>query len=239
MSDPYGSNSGSNPYGPPSGQTPPPPPPAGGYGGGAGGGYGGGFGPPPGGFPGGGDSMPPKTDGLSIAALVLSFLCCLAPIGVILGIVGIRRTKGGQRKGRGLAIAAIIIGVIMSIATASLIAVGVFFADKVVTPGNAEVGQCVDVDENDDTIFLYKKECTEKHDAEIVGIAKVDSSNIEEIKSSMAGYCATAIAAEDLAKLSAHLQDVKAVIEDPKKVEKGDHLVCYVEPSDQLTEPLL
>ncbi|WP_158296505.1 DUF4190 domain-containing protein, partial [Nocardioides albidus] len=175
MSDPYGQNPpGQSPYGqsqPPNPYGPPTPPPP--YPGGSGGGYG-----APGAFPGGSDPMPPRTDGISIAALVTSLLCCLAPVGVVLGFVGLSRTKGGQRKGRGFAIAGIIIGLLMSIGSAVAGAALFLFADSVVTPGNAEVGQCVDVDEDDGTVLLRKKKCTEKHDAEIVGIATVTSDNL-------------------------------------------------------------
>ncbi len=223
MSDQYG-NSPQNPYGPP---QPNP------YG------AGGGYGAPQGGFPGGGDSLPPKTDGVSIASLVVAFLCCLAPIGVILGFVGLSRTKGGKRKGRGLAIAGIVVGIIMSIISAILVAVVFFVADSIVTPGNAEVGQCVDVDEDDGTVVFTKKECTEEHDAEIVGIAEVDADNREAIETGMAAYCLEAIADDDFAKLAEYVTDIKAVIEDPDDVSNGDHLVCYVEPSEELTKPLL
>lgn len=237
MSDPYGSNSGSNPYGQnPYGQQPPPPSPYGG------GGYGGGYGGGPQGFGGDGGGFggqPPKTDGVSIAALVLSFLCCLAPIGFILGIVGIRRTKAGKRKGRGLAVAAVVIGLLVSIVTAVAGAAIFIFADSLVTPGNAKVGQCVNVDEDAGSILLYKKECTEEHDAEIVGIAEVTDENRDDIESSMAGYCATAIDPDDLAKLTKYLDEINALIEDPDDVSVGDTLVCYVEPSDKLSDPIL
>jgi hypothetical protein len=234
VSDPYGNN----PYGQnPGGQTPGGQPNP--YGAPQGGGYGGGYGPPQGGFPGGSDGLPPKTDGLSIAALVVSFLCCFAPVGVILGFVGLSRTKGGKRKGRGIAIAAIIIGILMSIATGVGIAAIAIFADKVVTPANAEVGQCVNIKDEDGSIFLYKKECTESHDAEIVGVAKVDDDNLEAIETGMTTYCVEAIDPEDLAKLTPHLADIDAVIEDPNDVSVGDTLVCYVHPDDKLDKPLL
>lgn len=238
MSDPYGQNPPQNPYGQnqpqnPYGQAPVPPPPAP-YASGSGGGYG-----APGAFPGGSDPMPPKTDGISIAALVTSLLCCLAPLGVILGFVGLSRTKGGQRKGRGLAIAGIVIGLLMSIGSAAAGAALFVFADSVVTPDDAEVGQCVDIDEEDGTVLMREQKCTEEHDAEIVGIAKVTSDNLDEIKDGMAAYCATAIDPDDLVKLAPYAGDLNAVIEDPEDVSVGDHLVCYVEPDDELTKPIL
>lgn len=249
VSDPYSKNpSGNDPYGPPPpggqgqpgqpAQNPYSPPAQPGYGGGGGGGYGGG-GYGGGGYPGGPDPMSPKTDGVSIAALVVSFLCCLAPVGVILGFVGLGRTKGGQRKGRGLAIAGIVIGILMSLVTGGLIATIVFFANKVVTPDNAEVGQCVSVEEEDNSVFLYEQDCDSDHDAEIVGTARVNGSNIDAIRDGMVGYCLEAIDAGDLAKLTDYVDDIKAVIEDPDDVETGDTLVCYVEPSEDLTAPLL
>jgi hypothetical protein len=227
VSDPYGQNPGggqNNPYG-----QPPQPNPYGG----------GGYGPPPGGFPGGPSNEQPKTDGVSIAALIVSFLCCLAPIGVILGFVGLSRTKGGQRKGRGLAIAGIVVGIIVSLASAGIGAAVFIFADSIVTPGNAEVGQCVNVDEEDGSVFLYKKDCTEEHDAEIVGIAEVTDENRDAIADGMASYCATAISPEDLTELGEYVTDIEAVIEDPSDVSVGDTLVCYVEPGEKLDESLL
>jgi len=66
--------------------------------------------------------MPPKkTSGLAIGALVCSLVGIVAcgitaPIGVILGAVGFATTgPSAQRKGRGLSIAAIIIGVIVTV----------------------------------------------------------------------------------------------------------------------------
>ena len=55
----------------------------------------------------------------------------------------------------------------------------------------------------------------------------------------MAGYCIEVISDEDFAKLADYLQDIKAVTQDPNDVEVGDDLVCYVEPSDKLDEPIL
>lgn len=228
MSDPYGQNPGggqNNPYG-----QPPQPNPYG---------AGGGYGPPQGGFPGGPVNEPPKTDGVSIAALITSFLCCLAPIGVILGFVGLSRTKGGRRKGRGLAIAGIIVGIIVSLASAGIGAAVFIFADSIVTPGNAEVGQCVNVDEEDGSVFLYKKDCTEEHDAEIVAVTEVTDDNLEEIETGMAAFCVTAIAEGDRDAVTPYLADLDAVIEDPTDVSAGDTLVCYIEPDDKLDEPIL
>lgn len=239
MSDPYGQNPPPNPYGQsPQGQNPygqpaPPPPYAGASG--AGGGYG-----APGAFPGGSDPLPPRTDGISIAALVTSLLCCLAPLGVILGFVGLSRTKGGQRKGRGLAVAGIVIGLLMSIGSAIAGAALFIFADSLVSLDDATAGQCVDLTKDDGTVLMREKKCTEKHDAEIVATTTVTEDNLEAIKSSMGTFCATLVSSEDAEKLGGvEGLEYNAIIEDPKDIEVGHHMVCYVESDHKLTEPIL
>lgn len=234
MSDPYGSNSGSNPYGQsPYGQQPPAPSPYGG-----GGGYGGG----PQGFGGSGNGFggqPPKTDGVSIASFVLSLLCCTGLIGLILGFVGLSRTKNGQRKGRGFAIAGIVLGVLSLFVVAGGIIFLVYFANTLVTPDNAKVGQCIDTERDGSTVLLTKAECTEEHDAEVVAVVEVTDENRDDIANGMAVYCITAIAEEDQEAVTPYLSDLDAVIEDPDDVSVGDTLVCYVEPSGKLSDPIL
>lgn len=214
----------SNPYGPygndPYGQQPPANP----------------YGPPAGGS---GFNEPVKTDGVSVASLVLSLLCCTGLIGMILGFVGLSRTKGGQRKGRGFAIAGIVLGLLATIGGIVAGVVIFVFAESVVTPENAEVGQCVNVDEEDDTVFLREAECNEEHDAEIVGVAEVTDENLERVETEMTDYCAEIISDEDAAKLAEYLADIKAVTQDPNDVEVGDDLVCYVDPAEKLDEQIL
>ena len=220
----------SNPYGnDPYGQQPQNP-----YGGA--GGAGGAYPPPP---PGGGFEEP-KTDGVSVASFILSLLCCTGLIGLILGFVGLSRTKGGQRKGRGFAIAGIVLGIVSLLVGAAAVLFLVVFANVTVSLDEAKVGQCVNTDDDKDPVVLYKKDCTEDHDGEIVAVAKVDDSNRDEISSTMADYCAQIVSDEDAAKLGAiDGLSYKAVIEDPDKVENGDHLVCYVTSDTKLDKPIL
>lgn len=102
-------------YGPPPGAPPQYGPPAGappGYGPPPGYGQPPGFGPPGYGPPGG---PPPTqaTSGLAVAALVSGIL--LGPVGVVLGIVALRRIKRTREGGRGLAIAGIVVGALSTI----------------------------------------------------------------------------------------------------------------------------
>jgi len=73
-----------------------------------------------------GQQAPQPTDGVSIAALVTGILT-LGPLPLILGIVGLRRTRRDGTRGRGMAIAGVVLGVLSTLAwtgIAILIAMG-------------------------------------------------------------------------------------------------------------------
>ncbi|PFG41800.1 uncharacterized protein DUF4190 [Isoptericola jiangsuensis] len=78
-------------------------------------------GPPP------GYGAPVPTDGVSIGALVTGLLG-LALIPVSLGIAGIVRTKDKKRRGRGLAIAGLVLGVLSTVVWGFVLAGAVFLA---------------------------------------------------------------------------------------------------------------
>ncbi|MBO0869704.1 MAG: hypothetical protein J2P15_14175, partial [Micromonosporaceae bacterium] len=83
-----------------------------------------------------GQPPPPKsTSGLAIAGLILAFL--LAPIGLILSIVGLVQTGGGRRKGRGLAITGLVVSLLITGGATALIvaASGSTLADPGCTTG--------------------------------------------------------------------------------------------------------
>jgi hypothetical protein len=188
----------------------------------------------------GGQPAEPKTDGVSIAAFVTGLLCC-APVGLILGLVGLSRTKDNQRKGRWAAVVGVVLGALGVLAWIGAVIFVVFVANTVVTPDNAEVGQCVNVDTDGDEVSMTKKECSESHDGEIVAVEEVNSDNRDAIEAGMADYCTEAVSAEDLTVLQGRDDiDLKAVIEDPSNVDNGDHLVCYAEAkSGKLDEKIL
>ena len=56
---------------------------------------------------------PKKTSGVCIAALIFAFL--ISPVGLILGIVGLATYKKNNQKGKGLAIAAILISILLPV----------------------------------------------------------------------------------------------------------------------------
>lgn len=72
--------------------------------------------------------VPPPNDSMSVAALVVGLVSLFTglsiggPVAVGLGIVGLRRTRGGAASGRGMAIAGIVTG---ALATVALVLVAV------------------------------------------------------------------------------------------------------------------
>ena len=181
-------------------------------------------------------------DPVSITGFVLSLLCCTGIVGVILGIVGLSRTKNGVRKGRWAAISAIAIGAVSTVLFVGAIGFFTWFGTSTVSIENADVGQCVNVDElSDNDATLFKKDCDEPHEAEI---AIADDFTSEQADAFFEGF-PDAVCSEDLdeeyaAAYATGDYDLGLVFEasDP---DAGDAFVCYFERSDgdDLEEPIV
>lgn len=87
---------------------------------------------PYGGYPAWSPPPPQQTDGLAVASLVVSCSSLVvglsAPVGLGLGIAALRRIRRTGAQGRGLAIAGIVIGGIMTAAAVVMVAFFVLFA---------------------------------------------------------------------------------------------------------------
>lgn len=68
---------------------------------------------------------PPRTNALAIAALVAALL--FAPLGILLGHLSLSQIKRSGEEGRGLAIAGLVIGYVVTVATILLLVAGVLF----------------------------------------------------------------------------------------------------------------
>jgi hypothetical protein len=124
----------------------------------------------------------PPTDGFSIAALVLGILPFTAGLlGIVFGILGLRRTAGGKRSGRGMAIAGIVLG---SLWLAGIgIATG-FVATSSGTPHHAvdaaapqdvdidslKVGECINESPDQAPITVPLVPCSQPHDSEVFAV---------------------------------------------------------------------
>lgn len=202
--------------------------------------------PPAGGMPYGtpvpGGEAPKGTDAVSIVGFVLSLTCCLSFVGVILGFVGLSRTKGGKRKARWAAISAVAVGIPLTIAT---IVAGVFlgiYVSSIVSVDEAAAGICVDINDDDENgVVLIEKDCDESHDGEIIyaGDAGDDAATLESDEA--VSVCVARIDQAAAATVTSGDYEVNALLEDPDDVGAGDRFVCYVEPvdGDKISEPIL
>lgn len=122
--------------------------------------------PPPGHVP----NRPPPYSAAAIAGFVLSLLGCLgvtAILGVIFGIVGIVNTRGGVRRGKGLAIAALPISLVMGLV--SIIGVLALYAFGQAMAVVAMMPNLYDVDGNvvAETVSVFRGACTDEFQAEV------------------------------------------------------------------------
>jgi hypothetical protein len=85
---------------------------------------------------------PPRTDGVAVASLVTGVLG-LGPVALGLGIAGLRRTRPGGLRGRGLAVAGVVLGVVGTLAWLATVAVAVVTA-AATRPLAADVAAPVD-----------------------------------------------------------------------------------------------
>lgn len=70
----------------------------------------------------------PPLSGLAVASLVLSLLVCLAPLGLVLGVVALVRIPGNGKRGKGLAVAGTAVGgAVIALATLLLVVGGARF----------------------------------------------------------------------------------------------------------------
>lgn len=246
MSDP------SNPYGgpddgsggPPSWESPGVPPTHTPYGQPASPAYGApAYGGPAYGGPAYGQGPAQKTDGLSIAALVLSLTCCLSFVGAILGFVGLSRTKPGSgRSGRWAAVTAIVAGIVLTLASAAIVVFVVVVGESLVSPDEAERGMCVDVEEeDDDEVLMTEAECGEPHDAEVVHVDEVAATDVDLSRpADLRQLCTVLMPGDDVALLDPALE-WQVLLEDPADPQPEDVFVCYVQPrgGDRLDQRLL
>jgi hypothetical protein len=231
--DPYGQQP-QNPYGQqpqnPYGQQPPNP-----YGGGPG-------------YPSSAGGQQPKTDGVSVAALVTGILCC-GIIPLVLGIVGLSRTKNGQRKGRGFAIAGIVLGVIGIIAGIGIGVAAIISAKDVRSIEDLETGQCINADglkktENGSVGIIKEVDCSKAHNGEVIAVKTLSAEEADNYdfgnEQQISQNCGAMLDPQLKAKLLDPMYYLSALTQS-KTPDAGDHVVCVITLTngDDLTEDLL
>ena len=110
---------------------------------------------------------------MAITSLVLSLLCCF-PIGLILAIVVLVRSRDGRNHGKGLAIGAVAASIVSAIVlTAGIIVLSQVDWDDLLPVEQLKTGECLNASNlaNDDADFVEDIEevtCAGPHDAEVL-----------------------------------------------------------------------
>ena len=187
----------------------------------------------------------PGVDPVSVTGFVLSLLCCTSVVGLILGIIGMSRTKNGVRGGRWAAVSAIAIGAAGTLAFVGIVGFLTWFGASTVFVDSADVGQCVNVDElsgNDATLF--KKDCDEPHEAEIAVADDFTSEDVDRFTPGLPEAVCTDHLSEEYAAAfvsgDGNVYDIGLVFESTEP-EPGDSFICYLElkSGDELEEPIV
>ena len=141
---------------------------------------------------------PEPSKAMAITALIASLLCC-TPLGFILGLVVLGRSKDGRNHGRGLAIGAIVVSVVFSLGIAAgAVALSQVDWDEVgeslLPVENLKIGECFDAsnladDDEDFVEDISEKPCDEPHDAEVLVTKDLTQDDAEGYDPSSSTLC--------------------------------------------------
>ncbi|KQX13761.1 hypothetical protein ASC82_07430 [Streptomyces sp. Root431] len=128
-----------------------------------------------------------STNGFAVASLVSGIVCCLPPLGLVLGLIALPQIKKKNQAGKGLAIAGVILSVVSSLLlTIGLVTggigsaidgfkEGVDEASRTKSPFALRIGQCFG---DDGKLEEYAEDievidCAKPHDGEVSGSFKL------------------------------------------------------------------
>ncbi|MFF0556891.1 DUF4190 domain-containing protein [Streptomyces sp. NPDC004266] len=133
--------------------------------------------------------MPPRrsTNGLAIGSLVSGIVCCLPPLGLILGLVALPQIRRKDQAGKGFAVAGIALSAVSCLLLVVGLASGAFGsawngfqkgvdeASRSRTPYSLRAGQCFSDDSKEEEYATDVKvvDCARPHDGEVTGDFKV------------------------------------------------------------------
>jgi hypothetical protein len=124
------------------------------------------------------------TSGLAIAALILGIIG-LFPLGWLFGFLALRSIKKSGEKGRGMAIAGIVLGTLWAVLTGVIVGVaisqhaerdssGAIVDDGQIRPQSLRVGDCFEGGDDTGTVRLvHVVPCTKPHDREVFATTKL------------------------------------------------------------------
>jgi hypothetical protein len=185
--------------------------------------------------------------GMAIAALVISFFGCVvlgALIAIPLAIVVLVRSRDGVNRGKGLAIAAILVSLLtLAIPVVGLVA-GVSYVNSLTDVNDLEPGDCITADgltdeEAEEVTDIKTVSCSEDHDGEVLATLELTADQAEAYtETPITEICGPAIESAGKSALITETVIYTALtVQDP---EEGDQAACVAYNADgsQLTGPL-
>lgn len=175
-------------------------------------------------------------DARSVAALVLLGTLALAPVSVVLGVLGLRRTRHGVRRGRWCAVLGVVGGLLVTTGLAAGTLLRPWVQDQVDPFRAIGTGDCVDVGSaaSSSPVALEERPCDGEHDAEVVHRGSFDSYLVRRFQDVWADQFCTPFAAEHLA--SAFLTGDYALrvilIGDADGPYEGQDFLCLTQRAD-------
>ncbi|GAB3251941.1 DUF4190 domain-containing protein [Nocardioides dilutus] len=182
---------------------------------------------------------------MAITALVLSLLCCF-PIGLILAIVVLVRSRDGRNHGKGLAIGAVVASLVSVVAlSAGVYGLTQVDWDDLLPVEQLKAGECLNAsnltDDSEDFVEdIEEVSCDSPHDAEVLVTKKLTQDDAKNYDPASSTLCTDLITEGGLAdKVSGADMGYFGLTTDAKP-NAGDKLVCiaYKLDGSKLDAPL-
>ncbi|BBX61371.1 hypothetical protein MSAS_05450 [Mycobacterium saskatchewanense] len=147
--------------------------------------------------------QPPTTSGFAVASLVFGLLGGVL-FSVIFGIIALGRTKPGRQRGRGMAIAGLVLSAVWVAAIAAAVVVAVLSPTDTVSARNVKAGDCLaDIPTGNRVKFVNTIGCEHPHLGEVVAVLTMPDGQFpdesvfgdydQRCRDSLASYSSTAV----------------------------------------------
>lgn len=194
-----------------------------------------------------GAHQPAPRDGVSLTGFFMSLTCCLGPVALVLGLIGLGRTGRGRREGRWAAVSAIVVGGLGTLAMVAAVGGVMFIGSNVRYVEDASVGDCYDLWFGETSpATLRDRSCTEPHDGEVAAVttqAEVDDVLADLRESGDRATVRAACAELAPAAYGAVIEDSRyrvRLVDDYGNPSGRDDVACFVDrKGGKLEAPLV
>jgi hypothetical protein len=181
----------------------------------------------------GGMAEPEPSKAMAITALILSLLCCF-PLGLMLAIVVLVRSRDGRNHGKGLAIGAIVASIVSAVALSA----GVYGLTQVdwedlLPVEQLETGECLNAsnltDDSEDFVEdIDEVSCSDAHDAEVLVTKDLTQDDARDYDPASSTLCTDLITEGGLAdKVAPTNPEIGYFgLTTDEAPDAGDKLVC-------------